>query len=364
MARRRSYLLQQIITTVLIATVYSAPSDKKEATNVYDPEFGVYLGKLGTSTNSLINGRLFVVNETTLQVIGFTYSGKSNDAYFWLSKTDAPSKDGLKLPTFEFGFTPLDTIDNADRIVLNLPSGHRVTEYKSLAVYSPTEKSNYGTVQIPDDVLIPKSHFLPKELFGSRYSVRSGPILILDTRTIKIFAFTFDGDKAPDGYFFVGRGLNVAHDAGIKVPIRGRDTPNSITPMNERYRGGQDIIIDLPEGYDVYHIDLLSVYCFKFRVDFAHVAINNLPANLPPYVPIQNKSNAIPKSGCDSVWKAQPLLGTEARSNFTLQLGPPGGACGYRAITGLRPIDYVWYVNGYLAELYLKRGINYTFNIE
>lgn len=29
-----------------------------------------------------------------------------------------------------------------------------------------------------------------------------------------------------DGYFFVGRGPNVAPDAGIKVPIKGRDTPN------------------------------------------------------------------------------------------------------------------------------------------
>ncbi len=31
---------------------------------------------------------------------------------------------------------------------------------------------------------------------------------------------------APDGYFFIGRGANVVHDAGVKVPIRGRDTPD------------------------------------------------------------------------------------------------------------------------------------------
>lgn len=66
-----------------------------------------------------------------------------------------------------------------------------------MAVYSPTEKTNYGSVVIPTDVIIPKTHFLPKELFGSRYNVRSGPILVLDTRTIKIFGFSFDGDKAP-----------------------------------------------------------------------------------------------------------------------------------------------------------------------
>lgn len=146
-----------------------------------------------------------------------------------------------------------------------------------------------------------------------------------------------------DGYFFVGRGLNVVYDgkrlfileiypflAGTKVPIRGKDNFDSITPMNERYRGGQDIIIDLPDNYDVYHIDFLSVFCYKFRVDFAHVLISNLPQTLPPHVPPQPKYNLVAKPGCDHVWKAQPLLGTEARNNFTVQLGSPGGMCGYQ----------------------------------
>lgn len=61
-----------------------------------------------------------------------------------------------------------------------------------------------------------------------RYNVGSGPVLIVDRRTIKLFGFTFDADKAPDGYFFVGRGPNIAHDAGVKVPIRGRDHPESL----------------------------------------------------------------------------------------------------------------------------------------
>ena len=32
---------------------------------------------------------------------------------------------------------------------------------------------------------------------GTRYDVQSGPIQILDTKTIKIFGFIFQGDKAP-----------------------------------------------------------------------------------------------------------------------------------------------------------------------
>lgn len=59
--------------------------------------------------------------------------------------------------------------------------------------------------------------------------------------------------------------------------------------MNERYRGGQDIIIDLPAEYDINHIDWLSVYCYKFRVDFGHVSIINVSQRIPPYVPPQKR---------------------------------------------------------------------------
>lgn len=56
---------------------------------------------------------------------------------------------------------------------------------------------NFGTVLIPETLIVPKPQFLTSELRGSRYNVGSGPILIIDRRTIKIFGFTFDGDKAP-----------------------------------------------------------------------------------------------------------------------------------------------------------------------
>lgn len=60
---------------------------------------------------------------------------------------------------------------------------------------------NFGTIPIPDNLVISKPQFLATELRGSRYSVGSGPILIIDRRTIKIFGFTFDGDKAPGMIF-------------------------------------------------------------------------------------------------------------------------------------------------------------------
>lgn len=63
----------------------------------------------------------------------------------------------------------------------------------------------------------------------------------------------------------------------------------SISAMTERYRGGQDIILILPEEYDIEHIDWLAIYCYKFRVDFGHVTVSNISQRIPPFVPAQKR---------------------------------------------------------------------------
>uniref|UniRef100_A0A2K6W493 DM13 domain-containing protein n=1 Tax=Onchocerca volvulus TaxID=6282 RepID=A0A2K6W493_ONCVO len=347
-------------------------ADSNLTINSYDPEYGVYIGELPDPSDADIKGRVYIVNETNLQIINFTYNGKAPDLYFWLDQSETPSVDGLKIPSFEFGhvyfyninsIAPIGPYKDAERVVLILPGLHKISSFKSFSLFCLKFEHNFGTTLIPDTLVIPKPQFLATELRGSRYNVGSGPILIIDRRTIKIFGFTFDGDKAPDGYFFVGRGPNVAHDSGVKVSIRGRDTAGMITAMNERYRGGQDIIIDLPAEYAINHIDWLSVYCYKFRVDFGHVSITNVSQRIPPYVPPQKRFDDIELSKTDG-WPLISLLGTDDRLNFTFQLGPPGGRRGYQFMAHARPAKYVWYVNGYLADIYLKRGVTYTFNVE
>ncbi|ETN87168.1 hypothetical protein NECAME_00027 [Necator americanus] len=329
--------------------------------NSYDPDYGTFIGELANLADGDVRGKVYVVNDTTLQIVNFTYNGNAPDLYFWMDRKESPTTDGTKVPSFEYGITPLGKYENAEQVVLTLPGRHKITNFKSFSLFCFKYEHNFGSVLIPENIIIPRPQFLASELKGSRYSVGSGPILILDKRTIKIFGFTFDADKAPDGYFFVGRGPNVAHDAGVKVPIRGRDTPELITAMNERYRGGQDLIIDLPADYDIQHVDWLAIYCYKFRVDFGHVAISNVSSRIPPYVPPQKRFDDV--SAMDG-WPLTSLVGNESRRNFTFQLGVPGGKKGYQAMARARPAKYVWYVNGVLGDIYLKRGVTYAFIVE
>uniref|UniRef100_A0A0N4Z7T6 Protein Skeletor n=1 Tax=Parastrongyloides trichosuri TaxID=131310 RepID=A0A0N4Z7T6_PARTI len=348
---------------IFLGLTYSSHLENNYVINTYDPQYGVYIGEFSNLSDGEISGKVYVINETSFQVLNFTYNGNAQDLYFWLDKTERPTKDGIKIPTFEYGIAELGKFDfkQNDRVVLNLPKRYKITNFKSLSLYSLNSDVNYGSVIMPDGLSPPKPQFLGQEFKGSRYSLSSGPILITDRRTIKIFGFTFDADKAPDGYFFAGKGTNVASNAGTKIPIKGKDTQESITAMNERYRGGQDIVLELPEDYDIFSIDWISVYIFRFSVDLAHVPITNISQKVPPYVPSQKSY------GDDSninVWSVNALLGTPSRTNFTFQLGPPGDMKGYANMAHVKPHKNVWYVNGYLAEIYLKRGETYNFIVE
>lgn len=61
--------------------------------------------------------------------------------------------------------------------------------------------------------------------------------------------------------------------------------------MNENYYGAT-LILDLPEGHDIYNVDWLSVYCEQFRIDFGHVRLQQLNDRIPPYVPLQKRVSA------------------------------------------------------------------------
>lgn len=78
--------------------------------------------------------------------------------------------------------------------------------------------------------------------------------------------------------------------------------------MNERYRGGEDIFLTLPDDYDIEHIDWISIYCYKFRVDFGHVTVSNISQRIPPYVPPPKKVRAFLHAFYTFEWLSYEVL--------------------------------------------------------
>ncbi|KAI1725558.1 electron transfer DM13 domain-containing protein [Ditylenchus destructor] len=352
-----------ICATALIAVCCSA----ELVVNSYDPEYGIFLGQFSSAdSNEQPTGFVYAINESAIQIIDFAWSGKTSDTFFWLDPSDRPSRDGVRLATFEYGRSPIGKYSvDTHRVILVIPHDQKITSFRSLSLFSLQGDVNYGSVQINENLVLPRPQMLPDELKGDRFKI-FGLIQILDMRTIRVIGFSFEGNKAPDGYFFVGQGSNITKESGVKAAIRGRDSFDLILPMNERYTGGKDIYVELPDGYDIQHIDFFSIYSVKYDISYASVSLRNISRySIPPYVPLQKGFEISDSGSRDWTWNLSNLLGTTAQKNFTFQLGPPGGKRGYQGLHRIaRPPRYVWYVNGYMANLYLKRGVTYNFIVE
>lgn len=94
----------------------------------------------------------------------------------------------------------------------------------------------------------------------------SGDVFAVDSRTLFIKDFTYDGE-GPAAYFYVG--TSRAPNAQGAIRIRDERGSNGVL---KRYRK-KDITLTLPEGKTLCDIKWFSVWCDEFSVDFGSVII-------------------------------------------------------------------------------------------
>jgi len=108
-----------------------------------------------------INGEVFLKDEKTLVIKGFTYDGAGPDAFFWAGTSAAPSSVGTILPyPFEGKFydyedksAPILTRRfNGEEIILTLPDDLKATDIKWLSVWCRQFRVNFGDMFFPEDL--------------------------------------------------------------------------------------------------------------------------------------------------------------------------------------------------------------------
>ncbi|KHJ96119.1 hypothetical protein OESDEN_03919 [Oesophagostomum dentatum] len=116
-----------------------------------------------------------------------------------------------------------------------------------------------------------------RDVVTGHYGTRLRSIAILDAQTILLQKFTIQGSKPPDAWIYAGRG-EINQENGKKGFILGRDTPAHHCSIREDWTN-EDIVVRLGEYQTVYDIEWVSVFCYNYSVDFAH-----LPVKLDPNV--------------------------------------------------------------------------------
>jgi len=114
----------------------------------------------------------------------------------------------------------------------------------------------------------PKKSPAPKILpgfMGLAHGVRSGSIIVKDSRTLLIKGLYYDG-AGPDAYFWVG--------TGAKPHAGGRKIPNEQGSMDvlTGYQG-EDVELILPADLTVNDIDWVSMWCVAFKENFGYAMI-------------------------------------------------------------------------------------------
>ena len=172
-----------------------------------------------------------------------------------------------------------------------------IQDLKWFAVYDLTEYEAYGSLFIPEGFEPPGTQEL-SHLEGKSNDIEADRVLVLDSKTIMLEKFYYDGKGGNGVHFYAGR--------GPQPSPKGSVVPNELgyfEPLRRYYN--EDVKISLPGDTTVADIRWFSVYDMDHQRDLGHVIVPE-GINVPPSLSSVIDNGA--KLGDATVARATPLL--------------------------------------------------------
>lgn len=226
------------------------------------PYYGTKIGRFKTFYHEVV-GDVYAVDDKTLFIKDFTYDGAGPDAFFWAGNTNKPDTTGTIIPDEKGQTKPLSAYKNKD-LVLRLPEGKTIADFKWLSVWCRKFRANFGEISIPKTLEIPQPVEIG-ELSRLQHDVSSGLITMMDAQTFLVRDFTYDG-QGPAAFWWVSRGPN-QNARGVHL----LDENGSEAKL--RKYAGETVIIQLPPDKSYLDFDFFGVWCEEFKADFGNVPI-------------------------------------------------------------------------------------------
>ncbi|KAF5279957.1 hypothetical protein FQA39_LY18178 [Lamprigera yunnana] len=222
--------------------------------------------------HALRSGPITIVDQQTFLIENLHYDGKGPDAHFWIGRGPWPSDNGTLVPD-ENGSTANLKAYAGKNVTVKLTGDVTVDEVDYLAVWCIKFKHNFGHTFVRKKRPRTSTAVELEPLKELAHGLRSGPVVIVDKKTIFVPNLYYDGE-GPDAHFWVGKG-DVPTSDGILV-ANEKGSSNPLTAYT-----GQNVYITLPYNVTSDDIDYFAVWCIQFRRNFGHVV---LPKNVtsPP----------------------------------------------------------------------------------
>ncbi|KAL1138299.1 hypothetical protein AAG570_009987 [Ranatra chinensis] len=231
---------------------------------------GKHLGKLN-SYHHQVSGDVYAVDEYTLLLVDFSYDGNGADTFFWAGASNRPGPQGFIVPDEKGKTNVLGRYFNKD-FTLTLPENKKVTEIKWFAIYDLSSQNAFGDVYVAEEFEAPSTQVIA-QLSKKSHGVSSGPIQILDAKTIVIPDFSYNG-AGVETYFWVGIGSQPS-SKGSKVP----DEYGYLEPLRTYLK--ETITLELPGELTIFDVNWFSIFDLKTKQNFGSVLIPDSP-NVPP----------------------------------------------------------------------------------
>uniref|UniRef100_A0A0N5B3A8 DM13 domain-containing protein n=1 Tax=Strongyloides papillosus TaxID=174720 RepID=A0A0N5B3A8_STREA len=181
------------------------------------------------------------------------------------------------------GFQPL---------ILELPDDKWVKTTNWVSIWDHKNGKPLASVLIPNGPAfqIP-SIVLLKSLtpIGNR-KISSGPITVLDTKTIEIKNFNLDTEGIPV-WFMIGKDI-IPNSNGLIVPTYSPQTKQYDCDSLRNYYN-ETVILHLPESFDITDVFWFSIFSIPKSVSFSHIYLPYNDMHLPPNLVYINNPKCI-----------------------------------------------------------------------
>lgn len=290
---------------------------------------GAYLGEFQKVIH--ISGNVYVANDHTFHVMQFTYDGSGPETLFTVTDKDEPGEHGTKLPDEKGSYNALRIYQNED-IMIKVPDGKKIKDYKLFYVYCFGNTVSFGHVVIPTDLKVPEEMTLEKAAFvtDDEANVNIASATLVDTKTMKISGLLVTAD-AGDIVISAGESAVPAND---DKAIRIKADPIGA-------HASDDLTIELPKGNWVDNVKWVGFFQ-KDPTDatkFKKIAVITLPdpktMNIPMNMPASARRRRAMKkrrtAGMSAV-KAAPskprlLVCSYGESGVVKTMVPTDGLC-------------------------------------
>lgn len=177
-------------------------------------------------------------------------------------------------------------------ITIRIPGDDKkISSLKWLSIWDIRDNQNFADIFIPEGFEPPSPQKI-SEFSRDSHSVKSGPLVIMDSKRIKINDLVYDG-LSSSAYFLVG--------TGPQPNPSGKKIPNELGYLESLGSySAETIVLDLPGDLTIFDIDWISIWDEETQESFGFVSIPE-GLNIPPSLSVVKKKETSRLPNCEQL---------------------------------------------------------------